>query len=518
MLNPFIAGGQCGLICIKERRLPRAADKAACLNQGSSAMPDMTTIAQIDETTSLFIENRTFDEMTIGETASLSHTVTQRDIDLFATVTGDVNPAHVDPAYAETDMFHHIIIHGMWGAGLISAALGTRLPGPGTIYLGQDLHFRHPMNIGDTITATLTVKHKNAEKHDVTLDCVCTNQMGEAVITGLAFTRAPTEKVRRRRVTLPTVRVGRHGETQAILDRAARGGGAVATAIVFPVDQPSLMAALDAAASGFIRPVLVGPPLCIAAVAQAAGVDVTGFAIVEAADAVEAAAKAVALVRAGDVALVMKGDLHTDTLMHPVMADGTGLRTGRHISHISFMDVPDYPRPLLLTDMAINIRPTLGDKIGIVQNAIDLAHLIGIARPRVAILAAVETVNERMPSTVDAAALCKMADRGQITGATLDGPLAFDDAVNETAAAGKGIVSEVAGRADILVVPDLEAGNILAKNLTFLSGAEAAGVVLGARVPIILTSRTDSPATRLASCALGVLVARSKLMVAGDVA
>jgi len=463
-----------------------------------------------DGNSDLFIENRTFDEMTIGETASLSHTVTQRDIDLFATVTGDVNPAHVDPAYAETDMFHHIIIHGMWGAGLISAALGTELPGPGTIYLGQDLHFRRPVNIGDTITATLTVKEKDAEKRDVTLDCVCTNQAGEAVITGTAFVRAPAIRVRRKRVTLPSVRVARHPETQAILARA-RGGTPIATAIVFPVDELSLMPALEAAAAGFIRPILVGPSSRIKAVAQLAGVDAAGLSIVEAADTYEAAAKAVALARAGDVSMLMKGDLHTDTLMHPIVAAETGLRTDRHISHVYLVDVPDYPRPLLLTDIAININPTLREKVSIVQNAIDFAHLIGINRPRVAILAAVETVSDRMPSTIDAAALCKMADRGQITGGVLDGPLAFDNAVNEAAAAEKGILSEVAGKADILVVPDLEAGNMLAKNLTFLAGAEAAGVVLGARVPVVVTSRADSPTTRLASCALGVLVARSKL-------
>ena len=205
----------------------------------------------------------------------------------------------------------------------------------------------------------------------------------------------------------------------------------------------------------------------------------------------------------------MKGDLHTSDLMHAVVAPETGLRTARRISHVYLMDVPDYPRPLLVTDAAINITPNLMDKAGIIQNAIDLAHAIGIPLPRVAILAAVETVNERMQSTLDAAALCKMADRRQITGGLLDGPLAFDNAINEGAAADKGIVSQVAGRADILLVPDLEAGNMLAKQLTFMAGAAAAGLVLGAKVPIILTSRADNAATRLASCALGVLVARS---------
>ena len=462
-----------------------------------------------DGAADVFIENRTFDELTIGETASLSHTVTQRDIDLFATVTGDVNPAHVDPAYAETDMFHHVIIQGMWGAGLISATLGTRLPGPGTIYLGQDLRFRHPVSIGDTITATVTVHEKKPEKSDVTLDCVCTNQNGEAVITGTAFTRAPTMKVRVKRVTLPYVRVGRHDGTRALLARAA-GGAAVATAVVYPVDAASLLPALDAAMAGLIVPVLIGPASQIQAVAKAAGVDIAAHHLIEAPDGPAAAAKAVALARAGEVALLMKGDLHTEELMHAVVASDTGLRTARRISHVYLMDVPDYPRPLLVTDGAINITPTLADKVAIVQNAIDLAHVMGIAQPRVAILAAVEIVNDRMRSTLDAAALCKMADRGQIIGGLLDGPLAFDNAINEAAAAEKGIVSPVAGRADILVVPDLEAGNMLAKQLTFLAGAEAAGVVLGARVPIILSSRADSARTRLASCALGVLIARAR--------
>ena len=461
-----------------------------------------------DKTVDAFIENRTFDELTVGETASSSHLVTQRDIDLFSTVTGDVNPAHVDPAYAETDMFHHIIIQGMWGAGLISAVLGTKLPGPGTIYLGQNLRFTRPVSIGDTITATLTVKEKKPEKGDVTLDCVCANQRGEAVITGTAYTRAPREKIRRPRITLPRVEVDRHDAMLAILARAA-GGAPVATAVVYPVDPASLLAALDAAKAGLIAPVLIGPAVRIAEVAKAAGADISTLRLIDAPDARAAAARAVALARAGEVALLMKGDLHTDEMMHPVVASETGLRTARQISHVYLLDVPDYPRPLLLTDVAINIRPTLAEKVGIVQNAIDLAHVIGIALPRVAILAAVEIVSARMPSTIDAAALCKMAERGQIIGGVLDGPLAFDNAINEAAAGEKHIVSPVAGRADILVVPDLEAGNMLAKQLTFLSGAEAAGVVLGARVPIILTSRADSAPTRLASCALGVLVARA---------
>ena len=465
-----------------------------------------------DGTVDLFIENRTFDEMIVGETASLSHTVTQRDIDLFAVATGDVNPAHVDPVYAETDMFHHLIIHGMWGAGLISAVLGTRLPGPGTIYLGQELRFLHPVSIGDTMTAKVTVREKKHAKSDVTLDCVCTNQRGETVITGTAYTRAPTVKVRRPRVALPYVSVGRHDGMRAVLDRAAHGT-AVTTAVVHPIDAASLLAAVDAASAGLIVPVLIGPAARIQAVAKAAGVDVSGLRLIDTTDSCTAAAQAVALARKGDVALLMKGDLHTEEFMHAVVDSETGLRTARRISHVYLMDVPDYSRLLLITDAAINIAPTLQEKVSIVQNAIDLAHMLGIAQPRVAILAAVETVSGKMHSTIDAAALCKMADRGQITGGLLDGPLAFDNAINVAAATEKGILSPVAGRADILVVPDLEAGNMLAKQLSFLAGAEAAGVVLGARVPIILTSRADSASTRLASCALAVLMVRNVAVI-----
>jgi phosphate acetyltransferase len=461
-----------------------------------------------DGTNDLFIENRTFDELSVGETASLTHTVTQRDIDLFATVTGDVNPAHVDPVYAATDMFHHVIIQGMWGAGLISATLGTKLPGPGTIYLGQDLRFMHPVGIGDVVTATVTVREKKPAKGDVVLDCICTNQQGNAVITGSAFVRAPTEKVRVRRVTLPEVRVGRHDRTLAMIARAANGA-ALPTAVVYPVDTISLLAATEAAEAGLIVPTLIGPAARIRQVATEAGVDIAELKLIDVQDPGAAASRAVAMARSGEVGLLMKGDLHTADLMHAVVAADIGLRTARRISHVYLMDVPDYPRPLFLTDAAINITPDLMDKAAIVQNAIDLAQVIGIERPRVAILAAVETVDDRMRSTIDAAALCKMADRGQITGGWLDGPLAFDNAINEAAAAEKGIVSQVAGRADILLVPDLEAGNMLAKQLTFMAGAEAAGLVLGARVPIILTSRADSAGTRLASCALGVLVARS---------
>jgi phosphotransacetylase len=284
----------------------------------------------------------------------------------------------------------------------------------------------------------------------------------------------------------------------------------VPTAVAHPCDQSSLAGALEAAAEGLITPILVGPVTKIRNVADQHGIDIEKFRIVDAAHSHESAAKAVALVRQGDAELLMKGSLHSDELLGAVVSRELGLRTGRRISHVFIMDVPTYHKVLLVTDAAINIAPTLEDKVDICQNAIDLAVALGVHTPKVAILAAVETVNSKMPATIDAAALCKMADRGQITHGLLDGPLAFDNAISSEAARIKGIRSEVAGDPDILLVPDLEAGNILAKQLTFLANADSAGIVLGARVPIILTSRADSVRARSASCAVAMLVAHAR--------
>jgi phosphotransacetylase len=419
----------------------------------------------------------------------------------------------MDPAYAATDPFHHIIGHGMWSGSLISAVLGTKLPGPGTIYMSQELRFLAPIAIGDTITTTVTVHEKLPAHRDLILDCQCVNAAGVVAVAGTARVRAPTEKVRRPRMELPDVQLSRHLRFREMLARAA-GGPAVVVAVAHPCDAASLGAAIEAAEAGLITPILVGPEAKIRAAAAAAALDIARFRLVDAPHSHGSAMTAVALIRAGEADMLMKGSLHTDELMHAVVASETGLRTARRLSHVYLMDVPAYPRPLLVTDAAINIAPTLEDKVDIVQNAIDLAHIMGIALPRVAILSAVETINPAIRSTLDAAALCKMADRGQITGALLDGPLAFDNAISPAAAFEKGIVSDVAGRADILLVPDLEAGNMLAKQLSFLAGADAAGVVVGARVPIILTSRADSERTRIASCAVAVLMARSANAVA----
>ena len=313
------------------------------------------------------------------------------------------------------------------------------------------------------------------------------------------------------------MRLNRHRRFRELLAHA-QGERPVPVAVAHPCDTTAIAAVAEVAAAGLVTPILVGPEAKIRAAAEAAGVDIGAFRLVPAPHSQAAAAQAVALVRAGEAEMLMKGSLHTDELMHAVVAGETGLRTGRRLSHVFIMDVPTYPRPLMVTDAAVNIAPTLAEKRDIVQNAIDLARAMGLGEPRVAVLSAVETVNPALRSTLDAAALCKMADRGQITGGIVDGPLAFDNAVSPEAARQKGIVSPVAGQADILVVPDLEAGNMLAKQLTFLAGADAAGVVVGARVPIVLTSRADSERTRVASCAVAVLMARARRAATGSAA
>jgi phosphotransacetylase len=300
----------------------------------------------------------------------------------------------------------------------------------------------------------------------------------------------------------------RHAKYDRLI-AAAREIQAVATAVAHPCDESSLKGALDAAAASMIKPILVGPEEKIRGIARKLGVDISATEIVDVPHSHAAAAKAVELVRTGRAQLIMKGSLHTDELLAEIMRREAGLRTERRISHVFIMDVPTYPKTLFITDAAVNIFPDLEAKRDIVQNAIDLHIGLGLGEPKVAILSAVETVTPKIPSTIDAAALCKMADRGQIVGAELDGPLAFDNAISPEAARIKGIRSAVAGQAQILIVPDLEAGNMLAKNLTFLSGADAAGIVLGARVPVILTSRADEVRTRMASCAVAALYADS---------
>jgi len=455
-----------------------------------------------------YLVNKTYDEIAIGDSASLTRTLMPEDVKLFAILTGDFNPAVVDPKYSQSGMFREVIAHGMWSGSLISTVLGTQFPGPGTILVDQTLHFARPVTIGDSITITVTAKQKFEHNKHIIFDCVCTNQDQLQVVRGTAEVLAPTEKVSHlRAVHMPEVHIDdKHERYTALLSRV-KGLEPIPTAVAHPCDQESLKGPVQAFQAGIIEPILVGPENKIRAVAEEFGIDLSGIRIVNAAHSHDSAAIAVSLVRTGDAEALMKGSLHTDELMGEVVSRANGLRTNRRISHVFLMDVPTYHRPLLITDAAINIAPTLEEKVDIIQNAIDLAHVIGIPEPKVAILSAVETVNPKIQSTLDAAALCKMADRGQIKGGILDGPLAFDNAVSIVAAKTKGIKSAVAGHAEILVVPDLESGNMVAKQLEYLANALTAGIVLGTRVPIVLTSRADTAETRTASCVIAALVA-----------
>src|SRR5438477_312627 len=338
-----------------------------------------------------YIENRTYDEIQVGDSASLTRTLRPGDIQLFAVMSGDVNPAHVDPEYAHSSMFHEVIAHGMWGGALISTVLGTEFPGPGTIYVSQTLRFSRPVKVGDQITIKITCKQKFDHNKHILFDCLCTNQDGLKVLSG-------------------------------------------------------------------------------------------------------------------DANIIVQGDITTADFMARLIGHD-GLRGVRRFSHVLYLDVPSYPRPIIISDMMVNIEPTLEEKIEITQNAIDFAHIMGTPEPKVAILAGIDTVTPKMRATVDAAALCKMAERGQITGALLDGPLGIDNAISLVAAKGAHIKSAVAGQADVLIAPDLEAGNMLAKQLEHLSDAVSGGVVLGGRVPIVLANRNDSIESRVASLVLSLLVA-----------
>jgi phosphotransacetylase/acyl dehydratase len=458
-----------------------------------------------------FLENHPFAEIRLGNGATLVRQVTQRDIELFAAVSGDVNPAHVDALYAKSSHFHEIIAHGMLGGSLISTVLGTQFPGPGTIYLGQTLKFLKPVHVGDTLTVTVTVTSLDPPKHRVRLDTRCVDQDGDVVIQGEAEVIAPKDKLRIQRTDLPEPIMADRNLRYNQLLNAAKSLPRIKMGVVHPCSREALEGALDAARLGLIEATLIGPEARIRQIASDCQLDLTGFCIVDVPHSHAAAAKAVELARAGQVQALMKGSLHSDELLSAVVSSQCGLRTERRVSHVFVLDVPRYPKPLLITDAAINVEPDFDAKVDIVQNAIDLAHALGIKRPKVAILSAVETVSPKLRSSMDAAALSKMAERGQITGGLVDGPLAFDNAVSLAAAKTKGIASEVAGDADILVVPDLESGNMLAKQLEYLGGAQAAGLVMGARVPIVLTSRADSAHSRIASCAIALLLISHRL-------
>jgi phosphate butyryltransferase len=449
--------------------------------------------------------NRTFDEISVGDTAVVSRTLTANDLVVFAHASGNLNPIHImGAAGLAAEGEHEAVAPSAWVGALISCVLGMELPGPGTLYRSQTLAFHGRVHIGDVVTAKVRVVAKG-EGRMVRLAASVARSDGTLVADGEATVIAPAERRFVSIVALPEIVVERHVNFDRLI-AAARTLPALSTAVVCPGDSKSLKGALLAAEAGLIVPVLVGPRAATMAAAREIDTDLRAIEIVDAEDDQDAARRAVALVREGKVANLMKGHLHTDVFLGAVVKKEGGLRGSRRLSHVFVMDLPGRPAPLLITDAAINIAPTLEIKVDIVQNAIDLARAIGIETPLVGILAAIETVNPAMQSTIDAAVLSKMAERGQIRGGVVDGPLAMDNAVDLEAAKGKGIQSLVAGRADVLVVPNLEAGNMLAKEMMFIAHAEGAGIVMGARVPLILNSRADDERSRLASAAIALLV------------
>jgi phosphotransacetylase/acyl dehydratase len=449
--------------------------------------------------------NRTFGEIDLGATATGTRTLSAVDVEALALAAGDVDGWHLDPARADDRMS----APGAAAIALIASLVHHQLPGPGARIAATTMHYAGQLHAGDTLTATLRVVALEARDRTVRLDCVCRNQAGEVLAQGTVDVVAPLERIAYANVAPPEVILRRNHGFARLFERA-RALPPVRCAIVHPCDPNSLAGAIEAARLGLVEPVLVGPEARMRAAAAQASIDLTPYEIVGVEHSHAAAARAVELARTGAVEALMKGSLHTDELMAEIVASGSGLRTGRRVSHVFVMDVPAYPRLLLVTDAAVNIEPDLEAKADICRNAIDLAVLLGIVMPKVAIVSAVETVTAKIAGTIDAAALCKMADRGQIAGGVLDGPLAFDNAISPEAARAKGIVSPVAGLADILLVPNLEAGNMLAKQLQYLAGAAAAGIVMGARRPIALTSRADGVPMRLASAALLSIVAHAR--------
>ena len=451
------------------------------------------------------LENQLFDELQLGATREIRRLCTQDDLLAFANISGNHNPLHLWNRDGDGDGTPEAQVPGMFLGALISAVLGNLLPGAGTVYRAQDLRFHQPAQAGDELIARVTVMAKSAADCAVTLQTEIRRPLDDAlIVSGTAIVEPPRRKLSYSSQDVPGLVVQRHRHFEKLLAQAENLPPRV-TAVICPHQSHALNGALLAQRHGLIAPVLVGDPQAIAQTAQALGADLGGTAIVAAADDLAAARAAVGLVHQGRADALMKGHMHTDTLLRALLDKQDGLRTGARLTHVFVMDVPGLSHPLLVTDAAINIAPDLKTKMDIVQNAIDLARAIGFDQPKVGVLSAVETVNPDIPSSIDAALLSKMAERGQIRGGLVDGPLAMDNAVDLAAARIKGLAGAVAGRAEVLVVPNLDAGNMLAKQLTYISHAEGAGLVLGAKVPVILNSRADDDMARLASCAVAVL-------------
>lgn len=430
----------------------------------------------------------------VGLTRRMAHAVRAQGFDLAAALFGAPDAAFDRlPSQAQALLLN----------GLVLDFTARALPGPGATLRRLDLTPGLPPVPQEEVEITGTIVAR-PDPDTAVIAIVMDGPRGRLAEASATFA-LPVAAVTAIAGARPDIQLHTHRHLAALMARSAALPALVA-AVAWPCDRDSLLGPVEAARRGALRPILVGPRALIEETAAHAGASLAECEIVEATTPLEAAAVAVELCRERRAASLMKGSLHTDELMAAAVARDGGLRAGRRLSHVFAMDVPSYPKPLFITDAAINIAPDLKTKVDIVQNAVDLMHALGLATPRVAILSAVETVNPQIPSTLDAAALCKMADRGQITGAILDGPLAFDNAISRAAAAIKKIVSPVAGDADILLAPDLEAGNMVAKQLSYLAGADSAGIVLGARVPIILTSRADSVESRLASVALAQIL------------
>jgi phosphotransacetylase len=454
-----------------------------------------------------FIESKTYDEISIGDTARTEHVLTTDDAMAFASISG------FDSVLKSDELIERAggvppTGPNMWCASLVSGLFSMNIPGPGCTLTNIDLSFHNRIHVGDRILVQVEVTAKDDATKTVTFNCGASNGAGTRIFTGTAALLAPKTKLRWSTLPVPRLIVNDPYRRYHGLIARATAKPAVKTAIAWPCDEVSLGGAIQAYKDKLIIPVLVGSESIIRDVAQKLELDLTGIQIVDIADSRTAAVKTVELARKGEVQMLMKGSLHTDEIMSAVVSREGGMRTGRRISHVFALDVPSYHKTLYVTDAAINIQPDLETKISILQNAIDMMNTLEVENPKVAILSAVESINPAIPSTLDAAALCKMVDRGQITGAIVDGPLAFDNAISSDAARIKKIKSPVAGDPDLLMVPNLEAGNILFKQLQYLAGALAAGVVVGAKVPIVLTSRADGELARMASCALGVLLAK----------
>ncbi len=450
-------------------------------------------------------ENKTFDELKPGDSAELRRACTTDDLIVFANVSGNHNPMHLPNQDIDGDGKADVVVApSMWVGSLISAVLGNVLPGPGTLYRTQTFRFHARASAGDELDAKVTVIDKDPDGSVRLSTEVRRVADGKLLLEGEAVVEAPRAKYTYEEQELPGLVVQRHRHFDALLERA-ESLPPLSVAVVAPEEPASLGGALLAMREKLITPILVGSARKIEAAAKSLGLSLDGVEVIDVPEHAAAANTAVDVVADGRAQVLMKGHLHTDELLKAALRKERGLRIGRRFTHIFVMDVPGLAHPLLVTDAAINIAPDLLTKVDICQNAIDLAISLGIETPKVGVLSAVETVNPAIASSVDAALLSKMAERGQITGGLVDGPLAMDNAVDITAARIKGIRSPVAGRAEVLVVPDLDAGNMLAKQLTFISHAEAAGLVMGAKVPIILTSRADGEKARLASCAVAVV-------------